>query len=120
MTADLFWRIPSTFDIEKLVQEDPPSFLGKKKSNLDNFYYLIDHLLEIYLNNDISKSLGFVELYGYALQSNTAHNYKDYLSYLVKHKFIRRAQWRYRKGDPQQGIKGRAFGYRLNLPYKNH
>jgi hypothetical protein len=32
MPADLYWRIPSTFDIEKLVEQDPPSFLGKKKS----------------------------------------------------------------------------------------
>ena len=120
MPADLYWRIPSTFDIEKLVQEDPPSFLGKKKSNLDNFYFLIDHLLEIYLKNDITKSLGFVQLYAYQLQEDTAHNYKDYLSYLVKHKYIRRGQGRYRKSDPQRGIKGRAFRYRLNLPYKNH
>lgn len=120
MPADLYWRIPSTFDIEKLVQEDPPSFLGKKKSNLDNFYYLIDHLLNVYLTDDLSKSLGFVELYGYELQKNTAHNYKDYLSYLVKHNLIQRAPWKYIKGDPLHGIKGKAFGYRLNLPDENN
>jgi hypothetical protein len=120
MNADLFWRIPSTFDIEKLVQEDPPSFLGKKKSNLDNFYYLIDHLLHVYLTDDLSKSLGFVELFAYKLQENTAHNYKDYLSYLVKHNLIQRAPWRYKKSDPLHGINGKAFGYRLNLPGENN
>jgi hypothetical protein len=120
MNADLYWRIPSTFDIEKLVEQDPPSFLGKKKSNLDNFYYLIDHLFHVYLTDDLSKSLGFVELFAYKLQENTAHNYKDYLSYLVKHNLIERAPWRYKKGDPQHGIKGKAFGYRLYLPYENN
>lgn len=120
MPADLYWRIPSTFDIEKLVQEDPPSFLGKKKSNLDNFYYLIDHLFHVYLTDDLSKSLGFVELFAYKLQENTAHNYKDYLSYLIKHNLIERAPWRYKKGDAQRAIKGKAFGYRLYLPYENN
>jgi hypothetical protein len=64
--------------------------------------------------------LGFVELFAYQLQENTAHNYKDYLSYLIKHNLIERAPWRYKKGDPQRGIKGKAFGYRLYLPYENN
>jgi hypothetical protein len=96
------------------------TFLGKKKSNLDNFYFLIDHLLHVYLTDDLSKSLGFVELFAYKLQENTAHNYKDYLSYLIKHNLIQRAPWRYKKGDPLHGIEGRAFGYRLFLPYENN
>ncbi|MFC5193628.1 hypothetical protein ACFPIK_17780 [Algoriphagus aquatilis] len=119
MPSDLNWRIPSSFDIEKLIEKDPPSFLGKKKSNLDNFYYLIDLLLEKSLFDDLSKSMGYVELYSNDLQKNLAHNYKDYLDYLKKHGIIQQAPQKYMKSSQNAFIKGVCYAYRLNFPYEN-
>lgn len=119
MIADLNWRIPTCIDIEKLIKIDPPRFLGKKKSNLDNFYYLIDLLLEKTLFDDLSKSMGYIELFSNDLQSNLAHNYKDYLEYFKKHGIIDQARQRYRKSNPKANIKGICFAYRLNFTYEN-
>jgi hypothetical protein len=120
MNADLFWRVPSHLDLEKLIAEDRPEFLSKKRSNVDNFYYFIDYLLERSLTADLSKTLGYVQVYSNDLQSKMSHGYKNYLNYLKKHHVIQRAPKKYRKGNPKKGIVGRCYSYRLTFPYQNH
>jgi hypothetical protein len=119
MNPDLFWRIPSYLDIEKLIEEDRPAFLGRKRSNLDNFYYFIDHLLDRTLNDDLSKSNGYIQICSADLQQNMAHNYKGYLDFLKKHNIIEQARQKYKKGDPSKGIKGICFSFRLKFPYQD-
>ena len=46
MTSDSHWVIPNSIDLDKLLAKDRPIFLGKKVANQDNFYYVIDYILE--------------------------------------------------------------------------
>jgi hypothetical protein len=119
MTSDSYWVIPNSIDLDKLLEKDRPIFFGKKVANQDNFYYVIDYILEKSLTEDLSQTLGYVELYSVDLQKNMAHNYKDYFTYLIKHHVIERAPWEYSKSDPENNIKGKCFGFRLGFKYEN-
>jgi hypothetical protein len=101
MTNDLFWEIPSTFDLEKHLQNYPPDFNYK----IDHFYYIIDYLWNAMVYNDLDENAGFVNLRAATLQ-NVNHNYKKYLDYLLKHRLLRT--------DKKYVVGKKSLGYQLN------
>ena len=81
----LFWRIPSSIDLESLLKKHPPQF--KTKYKIDYFYYFIELLCDMMEYNDLDGNGGFVNLNAQLMQS-FVHNYKEYLDYLLKHRIF--------------------------------
>ena len=82
----LYWRIPSSIDLESLLEKHPPKF--KRPYKIDYFYYFIELLCDMMEYNDLDGNGGYVNLNAQLMQ-NIVHNYKEYLDYLLKHRIFR-------------------------------
>lgn len=82
----LYWRIPSSIDLENLLKKYPPAF--KSKYKIDYFYYFIELLCDMMEYNDLDGNGGYVNLNAQLMQS-FVHNYKEYLDYLLEHRIFR-------------------------------
>lgn len=100
----LYWKIPSSIDLESLLDKHPPKF----KYKIDYFYYFIELLCEMMEYNDLDGNGGYVNLNAKLMQS-IVHNYKDYLDYLLEQRIIRT--------DKQYIVGAKSFGYVLNKLY---
>jgi hypothetical protein len=99
----LYWRIPSSIDLESLLKKHPPKF--KRPYKIDYFYYFIELLCDMMEYNDLDGNGGYVNLNAKLMQS-IVHNYKDYLDYLLEQRIIRT--------DKQYIVGAKSFGYVLN------
>jgi hypothetical protein len=102
MTNDLFWEIPNTIDLEKLLMNHPPDFPSK----IDHFYYIIDYIWNAMVYNDLDENAGFVNLHAATLQK-VNHNYNKYLKYLLKHRLL--------LTDMRYIVGKKSFGFLLNI-----
>ncbi len=100
----LYWRIPSSIDLESLLEKYPPKF--KRPYKIDYFYYFIELLCDMMEYNDLDGNGGFVNLNAQLMQAIVS-NYKEYLDYLLEHRVIRTDK----KYIP--GVK--SMGYVLNM-----
>ena len=75
----LYWRIPSSIDLESLLEKHPPKF--KRPYKIDYFYYFIELLCDMMEYNDLDGNGGFVNLNAQLMQAIVS-NYKEYLDYL--------------------------------------
>nr|WP_315183659.1 hypothetical protein [uncultured Flavobacterium sp.] len=82
----LYWRIPSSIDLESLLDKYPPKF--KRPYKIDYFYYFIELLCDMMEYNDLDGNGGYVNLNAQLMQS-IVHNYNEYLDYLLEHRVIR-------------------------------
>lgn len=82
----LYWRIPSSIDLESLLKKYPPKF--KRPYKIDYFYYFIELLCDMMEYNDLDGNGGYVNLSSKLMQG-IVHNYKEYLDYLLEHRIIR-------------------------------
>lgn len=82
----LYWRIPSSIDLESLLKKHPPKF--KRPYKIDYFYYFIELLCDLMEYNDLDGNGGYVNLNAQLMQG-IVHNYKEYLDYLLEHRVIR-------------------------------
>jgi len=82
----LYWRIPSSIDLESLLKKHPPQF--KTKYKIDYFYYFIELLCDMMEYNDLDGNGGYVNLNAQLMQA-IVHNYKEYLDYLLKHRIFK-------------------------------
>jgi len=82
----LYWKIPSSIDLESLLKKYPPQF--KTKYKIDYFYYFIELLCEMMEYNDLDGNRGYVNLNAKLMQA-IVHNYKEYLDYLLKHRILK-------------------------------
>ena len=82
----LYWKIPSSIDLESLLKKYPPKF--KKQYKIDYFYHFIELLCEMMEYNDLDGNGGYVNLNSTLMQS-IVHNYNEYLNYLLEHRIIR-------------------------------
>jgi hypothetical protein len=97
----LYWRIPSSIDLESLLKKHPPKF----KYKIDYFYYFIELLCDLMEYNDLDGNGGYVNLNAKLMQS-IVHNYNLYLKYLLDQRIIRT--------DKQYIVGAKSFGYVLN------
>lgn len=99
----LYWRIPSSIDLESLLEKYPPKF--KRPYKIDYFYYFIELLCDLMEYNDLDGNGGYVNLSSKLMQS-FVHDYNLYLNYLLEHRIIR---------TDKIYINGaKSFGYVLN------
>lgn len=82
----LYWRIPSSVDLESLLKKYPPKF--KRPYKIDYFYYFIELLCDMMEYNDLDGNGGYVNLSSKLMQS-FVHDYNLYLNYLLVHRIIR-------------------------------
>lgn len=82
----LYWRIPSSIDLESLLKKHPPKF--KRPYKIDYFYYFIELLCDMMEYNDLDGNGGYVNLSSKLMQS-FVHDYNLYLNYLLEHRIIR-------------------------------
>lgn len=82
----LYWRIPSSVDLESLLKKYPPKF--KRPYKIDYFYYFIELLCDMMEYNDLDGNGGYVNLNAQLMQA-IVNNYKEYLDYLLVHRVIR-------------------------------
>jgi len=80
----LYWEIPSSLDLKKLLEKKPPDF----KYNIDKFYYILDYLSRGMDLEDLDNNEGFINVNAKKLQG-AVHNYKKYLDYMLKRRIIR-------------------------------
>lgn len=99
----LYWRIPSSIDLESLLKKYPPKF--KRPYKIDYFYYFIELLCDMMEYNDLDGNGGYVNLNAQLMQS-IVHNYKEYLDYLLEHRIIRT--------DKKYIPSAKSMGYVLN------
>lgn len=97
----LYWRIPSSIDLEGLLKKHPPKF----KYKIDHFYYFIELLCDMMEYNDLDGNGGYVNLNAKLMQG-IVHNYKEYLDYLLQHRII--------KTDKRYIVGSKSFGYVIN------
>jgi hypothetical protein len=97
----LYWRIPSSIDLQSLLEKHPPKF----KYKIDYFYYFIELLCEMMEYNDLDGNGGYVNLNAKLMQS-IVHDYNLYLKYLLDQRIIRT--------DKQYIVGAKSFGYVLN------
>jgi len=102
MTNDLFWEIPSTVDLEKLLKNHPPDFNIK----IDHFYYIVDYLWNAMVYNDLDENDGFVNMHA-ARHQKVNRNYSKYRDYLLKYRLIRT--------DKKYVPDKKSFGFQLNI-----
>jgi hypothetical protein len=99
----LYWRIPSSIDLESLLKKHPPQF--KTKYKIDYFYYFIELLFEMMEYNDLDGNDGYVNLNAKLMQA-IVHNYKEYFDYLLKHRIFRT--------DKKYIVGAKSMGYVIN------
>jgi len=99
----LYWRIPSSIDLESLLKKYPPKF--KRPYKIDYFYYFIELLCDMMEYNDLDGNGGYVNLNAQLMQS-FVQNYKEYLDYLLEHRIFRT--------DKKYIPSAKSMGYVLN------
>ena len=83
--SEIHWQIPSGINLEKLLQDNPPTF--KRKVKIDVFYFILDQITKgVWLTN-IEENRGIIEIHATKFQVLN-HDYKEYVDYLIKHKVI--------------------------------
>lgn len=99
----LYWKIPSSIDLESILKKYPPKFI--RQYNIDYFYYFIELLCDMMEYNDLDGNGGYVNLNSTIMQS-IVHNYNEYLNYLLDHRII--------KTDKKYIPGVKSMGYILN------
>lgn len=80
----LYWKIPSSVDLEGYLKKYPPKF----KFKIDHFYHIIEYLCTGMEMEDLDSNAGFVNTSATKLQK-VVHNYKQYLDHLLEYGLIR-------------------------------
>lgn len=101
--------IPSTIDLDTMIQVHPPNFRPFKRDKLVQLLHLFNEVPS--LNKHWIDNEGFVTLNAQKLQL-WCQNYKSYLGYLMEHGVI--------EVDRHFQVGHQSMGYRLTDPYNTH
>jgi hypothetical protein len=106
VTKEIYWKIPSTIDLEAFLKKYPPAF----KYKIDYFYSIIEHLSSGMDEQDLDANKGYINMNAQKMQQFN-QNYKNYLKHLLDNWFLR-TDMKYIPGE-------KSRGYLLNN-YKGH
>lgn len=98
--------IPSSIDLDGMIQEHPPEFQPFKRDKLVQLLHLFNEVPS--LNDDWQDSAGYVTLNAQKLQ-RWCQNYTSYIGYLVDRGII--------EVDRHYQVGQQSMGYRLTDPY---